>query len=344
MKKTQILLSSILLSVLFATALNFNSADAAGKTGSYNFCSVFPAFPECTGWRTEAISDNYWFCDYVYLENLCKNIPNPEKQIPIRTQDYCCRYIGPELKKSETNNVEQNSPSKQLVPSNTIESILPLIIWTDKDHYNYRDKVFVYGKFDFTNPSIRQHINQINFAQTGEISEKKFSIDIKLNGKVVLQDIQVNSNGWFSAFFFHNNRYNFSTQDNYLEVEYITTSEIPTGGPKTHAIYHFTTGDIAKKESNFDLWIDESLLPNKIRYGVTVENQQRFTDLMYHNLIKTRLTTPDGYVVPIESIFSNLDLSTEYEEFTKYGQGEYQLQVTYGNNTSKKIFEYNNSS
>ena len=342
MKKTHNLLSLIMLSIFCVVILNFNSADATGKTGSYNFCSVFPAFPECAGWRTDPISDNYWFCDYIYLKNLCENPPESKNQISLRTQDYCCRYIGPELKKNETDDSNQNFSSKQSIfPSDTVESILPLIIWTDKDHYNYRDKIFVYGKFDFTNPTIKQNINQTEFAQTGEISEKKFAIDIKLNGKRVLRDIPVNSNGWFSAFFFHNNRYNFSTQDNFVEVEYIITKEIPTAGPKTHATYHFTTGDIAKRENSFDLWVDDSSLPDKIRYGVTVENLERFIELTRHDLVKTRLTTPDGYVIPIESAFPILDLSTEYDGFKKYGQGEYQIQVTYGDNTSKKTFEYN---
>lgn len=60
MNKMQILLSFVLFSVLYFVALDFTSVDAA-KTGSYNFCTQFPAYPECTGWRNEAITDNYWF-------------------------------------------------------------------------------------------------------------------------------------------------------------------------------------------------------------------------------------------------------------------------------------------
>lgn len=341
MEKMQILLNPILLSILCITILNFSSVDATGKTGSYNFCTVFPSYPECVGWRTEAIADNYWFCDYVYLKNLCKNLPDPEKQIPSRTQDYCCKYIGPELKKEQINNSDQNTVSEQLVfPSDTVKSISPLIIWTDKDHYNYRDKTLVYGKFDFTNLNIKQNINQTDFIQTGNISEEKFTIDIKLNGKIVLRDIPVSPNGWFSAYFNHNNKYNFSTQNNLLEVEYIVTKEVPLGGPKTHSTYHFTTGDITKEDDSFDLWVDTSFLPNKIRYGINVENPEQFIELMRHNLVITRLTTPEGYVVPIESIFSIQDLSTEYDGFEKYGQGTYKIQVTYGDNSSKETFEY----
>jgi hypothetical protein len=340
MEKTQVFLSSILLFVICIAILNFNSADATGKVGSYNFCTQFPAYPECTGWRVEAISDNHWFCDYVYLKNICKNAPNPEKQIPLRTQDYCCRYIGSELK-VQSDKFNQSTPSTQLViPDDTFESILPLIIWTDRDHYNYRDKVIVYGKFDFTNPTIRQNIYQTDFAQTGSISEEKLAIDIKLNGRTVLRNIPVSPEGWFSAYFFHNNIYNFSTQNNFLEVEYIITKEIPPEGPRTHAIYHFTTGDVTKKDDKFDLWVDSSQMPNKISYGVNVDNPEKFIELMRQNLVITRLTTPDGYIVPIESTFSIQDLSTEYDEFIKYGQGTYQIQVTYGDNTSKEMFDY----
>ena len=341
MEKTQVFLGSILLSILCIATLNFDSADATGKTGSYNFCTQFPAYPECVGWRVEAISDNHWFCDYVYLENICKNSPNPEKQIPLRTQSYCCKYIGPELKKEHPDENDKNTPTTQLItPKDTIESVLPLIIWTDKDHYNYLDKTIVYGKFDFTNPTIIQNINQTDFAQTGVISEERFAIDVKLNGRTVLRNIEVSQEGWFSAFFFHNNIYNFSTQNNFLEVEYIVTKDIPSSGPKTHAIYHFTTGEVTKQEDGFDLWIDKSEMPNKINYGINVDNPEKFIELMRHDLVITRITTPEGYVIPIESTFSIQNLSTEYDEFVKYGYGTYQIQVTYGDNSSKEMFEY----
>jgi hypothetical protein len=341
MEKTQVFLSSILLSVLCIVIINFDSADATGKVGSYGFCTQFPAFPECVGWRVEAISDNHWFCEYVYLKNICKNTPNPEKQISLRIQDYCCRYIGPELKEEQSDKSNQNTPSTQLViPNESPESILPLIIWTDKDHYNYLDKVIVYGKFDFTNPTIIQNINQRNFAQTGLVSKEIFATDIKLNGGTILRNIPVSPEGWFSAYFFLNNSYKFSTQNNLLEVEYITTKEIPLGGPKTHAIYHFTTGEVTKKDNKFDLWVDSTQMPNKISYGISTDNPEKFIELMRHDLVSVRLTTPSGYVVPIEPTFSIQDLSTEYDEFIKYKQGTYQIQVTYGDNTSKKTFEY----
>ena len=341
MEKTQIVLGSIVLSIICITILSFSSVDATGKTGSYNFCTQFPSYPECVGWRVEAISDNHWFCDYVYIKNICKNTPNPEKQIPLRTQDHCCRYIGSELKEKQSDRTNQDTTETQvIIPNDTLESISPLIIWTDKDHYNYRDKVIVYGKFDFTNPTIIQNIHETNFAQTGAISEERFAIDIKLNGDRILRNIPVSPEGWFSAYFFHDNSYKFSTQNNLLEVEYIVTKEVPLGGPKTHAIYHFTTGEVAKKEDKFNLWIDESQMPNKIIYGVNVDEPERLIELMRYNLVITRLITPDGYIIPIESIFSIKDLSTEYDEFTKYGEGTYQIQVTYGDNTAKKTFEY----
>ncbi|MDH3736352.1 MAG: hypothetical protein OEQ94_04940 [Nitrosopumilus sp.] len=340
MNKIQVLLCSVLV-ILFFTVLDINFADAA-KTGSYNFCTVFPAYPECTGYRTEALTDNYWFCEYVYLKNFCKNAPEPEKQIEIRTQDYCCRYIGPELQNTKTDD-SQTISDQIILPTDTVESILPLIIWTDKDHYNYRDKVIVYGKFDFTNLAISQNIEQTNFLQTSEVSEKTFDIDIKLNGRVVLRDIPVSPNGWFSAFFSHDNIYNFSTQNNLLEVDYIVTGKnMPLGGPKTHATYHFTTGDIAKNEESFKIWIDKTSLPNKIEYGVIVKNPDRFIELFRSDLVTTRLITPEGYVIPIESGFSIQNTATEYKGFKEFGQGVYAIQITYGNNTAKEIFEYVN--
>ena len=332
------ILSTIL--VLTVVGLGVTSADAQ-KTSGYNFCKAFPAFPECSGWRTEAITDNYWFCEYVFLSSLCTNPPDPQKQITLRDNDYCCRFIGEELK-TEQQIVENGQEEiENILPdlSKEKESIRPLIIWTDKDHYNYRDKVTVYGKFDFDNPTIIKNIDEFEFEQTGEKTET-FDIDIKLNGRIVLRDIQVSQTGWFSTFFFIDNKYNFSTQNNLLEVEYIVTAkDIPPGGPKTHATYHFTTGNISREDESFDLWLDNTLLPDKITYGLNSEQPERILNLMRQDLVKTRLTTPEGYVIPIASVFSIQNLSTQHEGFAKYGKGTYELRVTYGDNMAKKTFE-----
>jgi len=360
MKKILFLVSIILSSVLFFTVFNFDSAEAY-KTGSYNFCTVFPAYPDCVGWRTESISDryNYWFCDYVVLEKLCKNKPDPEKQIMPRNQDFCCRFIGSELEilHNEIQNLSTTNHLFKLGKDSPQSSILPLIIWTDKDHYNFRDKVTVYGKFDFISFSIKKNVSDNEFDQTGRIVDKNsiqtgriitkspvLDVDIELNGRIVLKNIPVHENGWFTTFFYLNDRYHFSNRDNFLEVDYILYDDpIPFGGPKTHAEYHFTTGDIAKKENSFDISIDDSSLPNKIQYRIIVKNSERFIELDRYGFVNTRLTTPDGYVIPIKSVFSIQDLSAEYSGFSEYGQGTYEIQITYGNNTSKKTFEYINS-
>ena len=339
-KRNYIIFGIAILSFYFAISLV--PADAA-KTSSYNFCAQFPGFPECAGWRTEPITDNYWFCEYVNLKILCKNPPDPEKEIPLRTSEYCCRQIGTETKLVK--NVQTKLLEQTVFPSKKLESILPLIIWTDRDHYEYRDKMYIYGKFDFTNPTIIENIGRVEFYQTGDIIEEKSTVDIKLNGRTILRDIPVSEEGWFSAYFFHNNIYSYSTQNNLLEVEYIVTSkDIPLGGPRTHAIYHFTTGEIAKKEDSFEIWTDDSELPNKIIYGVNVKNPERFIELSRYDLITTRLTTPEGYVIPIKSVFTIDGVSTEYEGFKEYGYGMYEIQITYGNNTSKTTFEYTGSS
>ena len=110
-----------------------------------------------------------------------------------------------------------------------------------------------------------------------------------------------------------------------------------------HATYQFSTGHIAQKDDDFELWVDDSSLPNKIQYGIIVKNPERFIELNRYDLVNTRLTTPDGYVIPIKSVFSIKDLSVEYGGFSEHGQGTYEIQITYGNNTSKKTFEYINS-
>ncbi len=350
MRKGSTIMILVFSSVLFSTVFNFDVAEAV-TTGSYNFCSVFPAFSECSGWRTEAISDsyNYWFCDYVDLEKLCENKPDPEKQITIREQDFCCRFIGDDLE-IHHNEIEQTS---QLGKNSPDSSILPLIIWTDKDHYNFRDKVTVYGKFDFSKVSIKKGTSENEFEQTGRIvkgtsiqegkiiSESPIlDIDIQLNGRQILKNIPVHDNGWFVTFFHLNDRYHFSNQNNLLSVDYLLYDSVPLGGPRTHATYDFTTGDIAKKENSFNMWIDDSQATDEIRYGVTTENPEQFIELARYNLVNTRLITPEGYTIPIKSNFSIQDLSREYNGFLEYGQGKYEIQITYGDNISKKTFEY----
>jgi hypothetical protein len=58
--------------------------------------------------------------------------------------------------------------------------------------------------------------------------------------------------------------------------------------------------------------------------------------------VTTRLITPEGYVIPIESAFSIQNTAMEYKGFKEFGQGVYAIQITYGNNTAKETFEYFN--
>jgi hypothetical protein len=342
MTKILALLSLILLSSLYLVIYDSDYAYAA-KTGGYNFCEVFPAFPECGGWRTQALSDNYWFCEYVDLENFCNTPPTPEKQIPLKSANDCCRYIGSELKNIDDSDVSTGLLSSERLSmlQNTDQSIFPAIIWTNQDHYNFLDKVTIYGKFDFKNTSIENNLFDLDFAPTGMLVDNSTVVDIDLNGRRILKDLPVNQNGWFSAFYFLNDRYHFSNQNNLLEVEYtITSGVIPSSGPSTHATYHFTTGEISQKETGFEMWIDDSLLPNKIRYGITVESPERFINLDRYNFVITRLITPDGFVIPVASPFSIVDLSAEYDGFKEFGPGTYEIQITYGDNTLKKSFTY----
>jgi hypothetical protein len=350
MRKSAWMKMLVLVSIILYSVSSFDFAEAA-TTGSFNFCTVFPQYAECTGWRTEAISDSYnrWFCDYVDLERLCEHKPDPEKQIIVRDESFCCRFIGnelgtPQVKIEQTSHLGKDSPD---------DSILPLVIWTDKDHYSFRDKVTVYGKFDFAKFPIKKGVSENEFEQTGRIisgssiqegkiiSESPIrDIDIKLNGRQVLRDIPVHENGWFVSFFHLNDRYHFSNQNNLLSVDYLQYDSVPLGGPRTHATYHFTTGDIAKEDISFDMWIDNSNTSSGITYGINTENPEQFIEFTRHGLVNTRLTTPEGYTVPVKSFFSVQDLSREYDGFLKYGQGTYEIQITYGDNTSKKTFEH----
>ena len=340
MTKILVLMSFVLFFVF--TTIIFDPEFAYAKTGSYNFCEVFPAFPECGGWRSEPLSDNFWYCEYVYLEKFCDNPPPLEKQISTRSEDYCCRYLGDPLDHFDPSKTHQILTPEQLtLLQTTDESIFPAIIWTDRDHYNFLDRVQIYGKLDFANASIEKNLQDLDFIQTGVLSNNSTVVDVILNGRTIIREVPVNENGWFSAFYFLNDRYKFSTQNNLLEVEYILSSGVvPLGGPKTHTTYHFTTGNVSNADDAFEIWMDDTSLPRKIQYGVIVENQERFINLDRQNLIITRMITPDGYVIPVDSKFTIKDLSNEYDGFKDFGPGTYHLQITYGNNTSSKSFTY----
>ncbi|MCA9813452.1 MAG: hypothetical protein KC483_11430 [Nitrosarchaeum sp.] len=352
LRKCLMFLFTITIILSFAMESNYSYGL---KTGSYNFCETHPAFPECVGWRTTAIEDsfNHWFCSYVNLPKICEIKPEPEKEIALRNNEFCCRFIGPEIKSKMTTNSESPELDQKLNRDSPDSSIAPLIIWTDKDHYNFKDKVTIYGKFDFSSFKIKKSVSEKEFDQTGRevnatsiqtgriISETPvLDVDIELNGRKILRNVPVNENGWFVSFFYLNDRYHFANQNNILEVDYLLYKDVPLGGPRTHSTYHFTTGDISKKDQKFNVWLDNSLLPKKVRFGVDVDNPEKFITFVRHNLVITRLTTPEGFVIPIESNFSVQDLSKEYTKFLQHGHGTYEIQVTYGENNSKILFEY----
>ena len=188
------MLPVLIVIYVFFTFTSFGLAEAA-VTASANFCEAFPTNSECTGWRVEPIYDNFWFCTYVDLPTMCKNAPDPQKQIPTLSADHCCRLFDDELVSLRDVSMLYYDPSfLQMMNRGLIldESypVNELTIWTDKDHYNFGDRINVYGKFDFGDPIIKK---------------SNLFVNVIFNGEIIIRDLPVRDNGWFAGFSFLDN-------------------------------------------------------------------------------------------------------------------------------------------
>ena len=292
------------------------SADVFGAvSSSTNFCNQFPTFPECSGWRTEPIYDNFWFCQYVDLPAMCNNPPDPQKEIIPRTGVYCCGIIGSQtpknLSSSDVTFADTNETGRVL----DISSYGELIIWTEKDHYAFGEQVNVYGKFNFDDPVLKNY-NQF--------------VDVALNDRKVVLDLPVHSNGWFAGYFTLSNPYLFYTGNNLITVSYFHTPTQHEPDKINQASYVFSTGDI--KEESFSI-VDKSS-SQKMSYDVVTESG----DLVNLNLAIVRLVTPDGLVLQLPNISSMDDIPDYLDIPMKPGQ--YEVTVTKGSQTASQIFEY----
>lgn len=320
--KVIFLISSILL--IF---INFGFAEAA-VTASSNFCEAFPTYSECTGWRVTPINDNFWFCEYVDLPTVCNDPPDPQKQIPILDSDYCCRLFDDELVSLRDVSKLYYDPSylstiKRGLMLDESYPLNELVIWTDKDHYNFGDRVNVYGKFDFGDPLIKKSNSFVN---------------VVFNDENVISNLPVRSNGWFAGFFYLDNPRYYTTGLNAIHVSYVHVPTLEHSSRLATFTYQFTTGDIAEPKKPFSIWLnaDKFSIDDPIEYGTNPEIF--FSSNLKHNLI-SRITNPDGIVfsLPTNSM-KNLDVYIN--TISSLRSGNYTISMTVGNFTTYNTFEY----
>lgn len=308
----------LLLGIL--TAFSGFSPNAFGAaTAGDNFCSAFPTHPECTGYRVEAIYDNFWFCQYVDLPSMCNNSPDPQKQIVTRVGNHCCGIIGSHIPKnislydaSFTDTFEKGKSSESSFSSFGDKE---LVIWTEKDHYHFGERVNVYGKFDFDDPVLKNN---------------NPSVDIRFNDRKVVLDLPVHSNGWFAGYFVISNPYLYHTGNNLMSVTYFHVPTQHESDKFAQATYTVTTGDI-KSESL--LIVDKSSL-GKMSYEIVAESGNPVN----LNSAVVRLTTPDGSVLSLPRISSMDDVSNYLDGFLV--SGKYEVTVTHGNHITLQTFEH----
>jgi len=316
----------LIVSIFFIFA-NFGLAEAT-ITASKNFCESFPTFSECTGWRVEPIYDNFWFCAYVDLPTMCKNPPDPQKQIPTLDADYCCRLFDDDLVSPRDVSVLYYDPLYlQMVKKGLVldESypVDELVIWTDKDHYNFGDRINVYGKFDFGDPIIKKSNSFVN---------------IVFNGEKVILDVPVQSNGWFAGFFFLDSPRFHTTGLSTVSVSYFHVPTLENPYHLNTATYQFTTGDILEPKTLFSIWLTTDKFSKNEHIGYGTEPEIPLPSNLKHNLI-SRITTPDGIVfsLPTNSM-TNLDVYMN--NVSDLRSGNYTISMTVGNFTTTRAFEY----
>lgn len=316
----------IIIFVFFISA-NFGLAEAA-VTASNNFCNAFPTSSECTGWRVEPIDDNFWFCAYVDLPTMCKNPPNPQKQIPTLDADYCCRLFDDDLVSLHNVSALYYDPSysDMMKRGSMLDESYPvdeLVIWTDNDHYNFEDRINVYGKFDFSDPIIKK--------------SNPF-VTVVFNGESVISNIPVQNNGWFGGFFILDNPRYRTTGLSTISVSYIHVPTLEHPNRLNTSIYQFTTGDIQEPKKPFSIWLnaDKFSTGEHISYGTESEIILPFN--LKDNLI-SRITNPDGIVfhLPTNSM-QNLDVYIN--RVSDLLVGNYTISMTVGNFTAINTFEY----
>lgn len=312
----------LLLLLLIGSLTGFTGLyhDAFGAaTAGDNFCNAFPTHPECTGYRVEPISDNFWFCQYVDLPTMCDNPPDSQKQIVTRIGNHCCGIIGSHIPKNisldDLSFTDTSHKGRSLESSSFGQK---LVIWTEKDHYSLGDRVNVYGKFNFNDPVLKNH-NQF--------------VDVSLNDRKVILDLPVHSNGWFAGYFTISNPYLYHTGNNLISVTYFHTPNQHESDKFTRASYTVTTGDIVATEP---LSIDVKLSAlGKVSFDVLSESDDNLIDLDFAII---RLVTPDGLVFPLPNI-SSIDDISDYLDFSLV-PGQYEIIVTKGNSVVSQSFEY----
>ncbi len=300
-------------------------------TASKNFCGQFPTHPECTGWRTIPVVDNFWFCEYVDLPSVCKNPPNPQKEIFPLEADYCCRIYedNDETLKDLSSlyyDVIFEETTKKGRDLSEAYPINELVVWTGKDYYKFGDRVNVYGKFDFGDSVIKK---------------ANKSVDILFNGNKVIPNLTVEPNGWFSGYFHISDPRFYYSGTSKIDATYFHSPTFYDRDIRAIASYKFTTGGIQEPKDPFSIKISlggEPGLQQRISYEIDSKNA---LSLHQKTNVVPRLTNPDGVVFALPDI-SMGNLEHYIDEISNFQNGTYTITMTLGDFNISENFEKKN--
>ena len=327
-----LLSSSLLVIVMISLVISTNAGNAYGSiTASENFCGQFPTHPECTGWRKIPITDNFWFCEYVDLPSVCNNPPNPQKEIFPLEADYCCRIYedNDETLKDMSllyYDVVFKDTTKKGRDLPEAYPINELVVWTDRDHYKFGDRVNVYGKFDFGDPVIKK---------------ANKSVDILFNGNKVVPNLAVEPNGWFSGYFHISDPRFYYSGISRIDVTYFHSPTLYDQDIRAIASYKFTTGEVQEPKDPFSIKISsdgEQGTHQRVSYEI---DSKSALSLHQKTTIIPRLTNPEGVVFALPDI-SMSNLEHYINKISNFQTGVYTITMTSGDFNISETFEKKN--
>jgi hypothetical protein len=311
----------IMLIGVNVTFINVPLVEGAATGGKF-FCEQFPTYPECTGWRVEPIYDNYWFCEYVDLPTMCKFKPDPKKQIFPMESDECCKYFESRETIDMTASYLDPGYDQDVMIGKALPEKYPVddvVIWTDKDHYVFGDRVNVYGKFDFSDTVIKKGNK---------------SVDVEFNNHLVVPNLPVDSNGWFSGFFrISDSRFSY-TALSHVSITYFHTPTMEQPDKYAQTSYQFTTGDISPPKESLKIVIEQKPDFGTISYHIADENNILVTNPTF---FISRITNPDNVSFPLPT--TSMDNLEKYlDEISDLIPGKYEITVTVGDFVTEKEF------
>jgi len=211
-----------------------------------------------------------------------------------------------------------SSPSSQGCVKPTFMNYRTDYVWTDKDHYNQGDTVWVCGQLGLSRGQTTVDLT-LNGGNVGSTTSKNYDLGM----------VQVSGDGSSFAKFFVLSGNTFFGSGGYGISAQWQAGSYPDGTARYMPIsgWWFSVGNVTDKLDPFQIVINKTAqgLPT---YAIQVPDTQ--SNLASNNLVITRLTSPEGFVTRI----TNPSSVPNFTPLPPLSYGTSEIQTTYGNNIS----------